>query len=65
MGTPLYHFHHKSVQISEFVQISEAYSFICKVVINYSNRTYTTLIEHSTWSQSTLIEQSVMLFGFR
>ena len=33
--------HHKSVQISEFVRISEAHSLICKVVIKYSN-----IIEH-------------------
>ena len=30
-------------------------------MIKYSNRTYTTLIEHF-WSQNTLIEQSVVLF---
>jgi len=38
-----------SVQISEFVQISEAHSLIYKVMINYSNKTYTTLIEQSKY----------------
>jgi len=33
--TPLCHLHHKSVQVSEFVQISEVHSLIYKVVINY------------------------------
>ena len=34
-------FHHKSVPISE------AHLFMYKVVMNYSNRTYTTQIEHT------------------
>ena len=45
--TPLCHVHYKSVQISEFVRISESHSVIYKVVINYSNRTHTILIEHT------------------
>jgi len=47
MRTPLYHLYHKSDQISEFVQISEARSLIYKVMIKYSNRTHTTLVEHT------------------
>ena len=55
--TPLYKFHHKSVQLSKFVWITEAHSFIYEVLIKYSNRTY-------TWSENTLIEQRVVpLFG--
>ena len=45
--TPLYHLHHKSVQISELVRISEVHSLIYKVVINYPNRTHIILIEHT------------------
>ena len=45
--THLCHLYHKSVQISEFVRISEAHSLIYKVMIKYSNRTHTTLIEHT------------------
>ena len=60
--TPLCHLHCKSVQISEFVRISESHSVIYKVVINYSNRTHYSNRTY-TWSQNTLIEQSVVLFG--
>ena len=42
--TPLCHLNHKSVQISEFVQISEAHSLIIQ---NYSNRTYTSSSKYS------------------
>jgi len=45
--TPLCHLYYKSVQISEFVWISEARSLIYKVVIKCFNRTHTTLIEHT------------------
>ena len=47
--------HHKSVQISEFVRISEAQLLIYKIGIKHSNRTF-------TYNQNTLTEQSVVLF---
>jgi len=60
--TPLCYLYHKSVQINEFVRISEAHSLIYKVVIKYSNRTHYSNRTY-TWSQNILIKQSVILFG--
>ena len=42
--TPVFQFNHKGGQISELVQMNEVHSFIYRA---YSNKTYTTLIEHT------------------
>ena len=39
--TPVCQLNHKSVQISEFVRINEAHTFIYRALLKYSNRTYT------------------------
>ena len=52
---------HKSVQISEFVQINEAHSFLQGVLFNYSNRTYTTQIKRSLYDKIRAVTYTVQI----